>query len=325
MAIIGSAQFLERLQFFNGQRLFASDLQGLEAFNREMRWLHNQSLHQAGIGSGYSVAGAKGDREVTITPGYALDACGREIVLTQNHVEPVPPVADDGIGNPVFYDLTVSYPNDADLAESETREGICMPRGAVRLREAPDFCWIKLGADGQPVDPKLKLELQSNMRILLARAEIKNCQLNQPISTAQRRNARLAKQPHIVCGSTDPANTAWQVWMSPNSTPLGLQLAVDTSSANFKTPPCYSAHIVGERFFPGSGGGFGTSAFVLDGWVSISNPAATGFTLHFLMPELEDAFLNPSDFFNGFSTSSPSGLAQLQANGWYAVWMGVES
>src|SRR5579884_4221766 len=82
MAVIGGTQFLERLQFFNGQRLFAGDLQALEAFNREMRWLHNQSLHQAGVGSGYAVSGAKGDREVIITPGYAIDACGHEIVLT---------------------------------------------------------------------------------------------------------------------------------------------------------------------------------------------------------------------------------------------------
>jgi hypothetical protein len=40
MAIIGTTQFLERIQFFNGERLFAPDLQALETFNREMRWLH---------------------------------------------------------------------------------------------------------------------------------------------------------------------------------------------------------------------------------------------------------------------------------------------
>ena len=82
MAFFEQNQFLERLQFFNGQRLFASDLQQLEAFNREMRWLHNQSLHQAGVGNGLEVTGQKGDREVKIMPGYAIDALGREIVLT---------------------------------------------------------------------------------------------------------------------------------------------------------------------------------------------------------------------------------------------------
>ena len=106
----GSIQFLERVQFFNGQRLFASDLQALEEFNREMRWLHNMSLHQPGVGSGFAISGAKSDREVVIQPGYAINAKGQEIVLTETRTEPVPPVANDGAGNSVFFDLTVSYP-----------------------------------------------------------------------------------------------------------------------------------------------------------------------------------------------------------------------
>ena len=125
MEFLKETRFIERLQFFNGQRLFASDLQGLEAFNREMRWLHNQSLHQPGIGNGFAVSGKKGDREVTVGPGYAIDAEGREIVLTQTEVEPVPPVAGEEDGSPVVFDLTVSYPDDASLEETERREGIC--------------------------------------------------------------------------------------------------------------------------------------------------------------------------------------------------------
>src|SRR5262252_2770057 len=124
MSILDETRFIERLQFFNGQRLFASDLQGIEEFNREMRWLHNKSLHQPGIGNGYAVTGKKGDREVTIGPGYAIDALGREIVLGQDQIEPVPPVAGESDGSPVSYDLTVSYPPDADLEEAETRDGI---------------------------------------------------------------------------------------------------------------------------------------------------------------------------------------------------------
>src|SRR5215510_1980027 len=134
MPIIGTSRFNERIKFFNGQRLFASDLQFLEQFNREMRWLHNQSLHQAGIGSGFAVSGNKDDRQVRIEPGYAIDSSGREIVLTQPEVLQVPPVANDGQGNPVYYDLAVSYPSDFMLKETETRDGICVSRTAVRLR-----------------------------------------------------------------------------------------------------------------------------------------------------------------------------------------------
>src|SRR5437764_2347568 len=127
-----SGEFTERIQFFDGQRLFASDLQDLERFNREMRWLHNQSLHQAGVASGYAVSGNKDDREVTIQPGYAIDSSGREIVLTEATVLQVPPVASDDAGRPVYYDLVVSYPPDGDLKESETRDGVCVSRSAVR-------------------------------------------------------------------------------------------------------------------------------------------------------------------------------------------------
>src|SRR5262245_42820790 len=156
MDFLNQTTFIERLQFFNGQRLFADDLQGLEALNREMRWLHNKSLHQAGIGNGFAVTGKKGDRQVTIGPGYAIDSEGREIVLTQSWAEPIPPVAGDDEGNPIFFDLTISYPPDGSLEETERREAICkQPGGTIRLQEKPVFCWVKL-IDGQPVEPQLK-------------------------------------------------------------------------------------------------------------------------------------------------------------------------
>lgn len=324
MAIIGETQFLERLQFFNGQRLFASDLQSLEAFNREMRWLHNQSLHQPGVGSGYAVAGHKGDREVTITPGYAIDALGREIVLTTPRVEPVPPVANDGTGKPVLYDLTVSYPDDSELEETETREGICLPRGVVRLREEPVFCWVRLDENLQPEDADLKAQIQNGMKILLAQAEVFNCQLNQPLATAQRRNARPAKQPYIACGKTSPSATDWQLLPGGVESGLGLQVAVDTSAARFSSSPCYSAHVVGAREFSGQIDGQ-TVPFLLDGFLTVSNPSATGFTLLVLMPQMSigHLLLNPTDFFEKTSFNS-DGREKLQKNGWHVAWMGIE-
>ena len=217
MEFLKETRFIERLQFFNGQRLFASDLQGVEAFNREMRWLHNKSLHQPGIGNGFAVTGRKGDREVTIGPGYAIDADGREIVLTQGRVEPVPPVASDPGGLPALYDLTVSYPDDADLEEAETREGLCDTRGVIRLKEEPIFCWVRLNADGQPKDPKLKQEILTGQKLVLAQAEVLNCQLNQDLSIAQRLSARPPKQPYVCCGM---AGAEWQPMLVA---PLDLQ------------------------------------------------------------------------------------------------------
>jgi hypothetical protein len=330
MGILSETRFIERLQFFNGQRLFASDLQGLEAFNREMRWLHDRSLHQPGIGSGFAVYGKKGDREIKIKPGYAIDSLGREIVLTETWIEPVPPVAGEDDGKSVFYDLTVSYPEDTDLEEAETREGICLPRGVVRLREEPVFCWVRLENDMDNLHPKntkLQNDIRDGLKIVLTRAEVLNCQLNKDLSIAERLSARPAKQPYIACGETNVTSTDWQVWFDEKSdTPLGLQLQrVDTSSAQFRTTPCYSAHIVGNRFF-NMEIGEKESNFLLDGFVSVVEPNAAGFTLRVLMPEkmsIGILSVNPSRFFDQ-NVFEPDGRDALQKNGWHVVWMGIE-
>lgn len=255
MAIIDEVQFLERAQFFNGQRLFAPDLQGLESFNREMRWLHNQSLHQPGVGSGYKVIGNKDDREVTISAGYALDSVGREIVLTETLLLPIPPVADNGAGESVFFYLTVSYPDDSELVPSETRAGVCSPPGVIRLREQPVFCWVRLSDDQrnpQPVDLNLKERIKKQLFIVLARAEIFNCKLKYPISTTQRRSARPPTQPRIACG-TYPVE--WQILppdpvhleLGMNFVPATLTGRVDTTVGGFAATPHYLARLAGDR------------------------------------------------------------------------------
>jgi hypothetical protein len=280
MSISQGTRFLERQQFFNGQRLFASDLQGLEEFHREMRWLHNQSLHQPGIGIGYAVTGAAGASEVTIAPGYAIDALGREIVLVEPAVEPVPPVAHDGFGQPVYYDLTVSYPADSELEESETRDGICLPRGVVRLEERPVFCWIRLGPppELQPVDDTLKREIASGIRIRLARAEVFNCVLKSALSVAQRRNARPTTQPYVTCGHQSLQGAA--IEPQDDGDRFFLRLTVDTSSGGFRTEPCYFVSVAGPRVFPA-----GAGSFLVDGITSVSIPQArplSRFDLQFL-------------------------------------------
>ena len=325
MAIIGSTQFLERIQFFNGERLFASDLQALEVFNREMRWLHNQSLHQAGVGSGFQVLGNVGDRQVTISPGYALDSCGREIILTKNKVFPIPPVADNGSGGSVFYDLTVSYPNDADLAPSETRDGICMPAGVVRLREEPVFCWVRLSDDPsnrQPVDGRLKNWIKTGLFIVLAQVEIFNCQLKQPVSCVQRRNARPAKQPRIACGSQTGLSWAGPTATSPAlaaGTAAGMNfmgsyytLPVDTHSGKFQATPFYTARLAGARTFTAGTPGNQVELFV-DALVSISTPTPTGF--------IAQVFPIYAGGISG--TLAADITAAVQS--WSVGWMGVES
>lgn len=217
MALLDEMRVLERLQFFDGQRLFASDLQGLEAFNREMRWLHNRSLHQIGIANGFAVRGAKGDRVVRVEAGLALDLLGREIVLIEDEELSVPPVSGDPGGEPAVFDLVVSYPDDANLEQVETRQGVCVPRGVVRLQERPVFCWVRLkrnlNGDLVPETPLMAREIEQGLRIVIARAEVLNCQLYRDLSLAERRSARPALGAHLGCGAfaPDPWELFWWI------------------------------------------------------------------------------------------------------------------
>lgn len=312
MSIIGETRFLERPQFFNGQRLFASDLQGLEEFHRQMRWLHNESCHRPGVGKGLGVLGEEGASEVRIDPGYAIDAMGREIVLTETRTEPVPPVAHDGFGNPVYYDLTVAYPEDRDLEESETREGICLPRGVVRLEERPVLCWVRLGAppEFQPVDAKLKADLQGGMKIRLARAEVLECRLKSRLSTTQRRSARPPTQPYVNCGRAGLEDAEFT--FIGEARRFLMSVPVDTSAACFRTQPCYFASIVGARAFPPPEG---DQDFVVDGITSISIPPATPLTRFDL--ELVG-------FVFGLAGATEASLEELLREAWRVEWIGVE-
>src|SRR6202453_439575 len=345
MSIIGSTQFLERIQFFNGERLFASDLQSLEAFNREMRWLHNQSLHQAGVGSGFQVVGNTGDRQVTISPGYAIDSCGREIILTENQVKAIPPVADNGSGAPVFYDLTVSYPDDSQLVPAETRTGICTPAGVISLREAPVFCWVQLSDDPtnhQPLDPRLKVRINKALFLVLAQVQIFNCQLNQPVSTVPRRNARPAKQPRVACGTyTPPSASSWTAigvpttsnhsisfdWSTPGVTypQLYFQISIDTSSGQFQATPTYTARLSGNILQNDIGAAAEIASqepnyFLLSGLVSIAQsppPSPTGFTVN-IYPVIVNIVEGASDAVTINNTLFQNFNLQI-------TWMGIES
>ena len=313
MAILGDKQFVERLRFFNGQRLFASDLDDLDSFHQQMRWLHNQSLHQPGVGRGYAIQGKKGDKAVIVQEGYAIDKDGREIVLTLPHTEQIPPVAGEN-GQPAVYDLTVTYPSDDDLEVSETRQGICVSAGAVRRREQPVFCWIEIGADGQPKDDGLKQSMADASMIRLARASIFECKLYSDISIAERRNARPPQQPYIACGIA--TKVEWKVESPPQklgNSPfvrsLGAYLSADiaTDSGGFRTGPCYFVEIRGKKFFSPKNG-----TYYVDGVTSVTSSTATGFHLEI------DVLVQC------LSGAGGDDIDVSAFEDWQVTWMGVE-
>jgi len=340
MAAFDDLRTLERLLFFHCQRLLAGDLNEVVASHRWHRELHNRSLHQPGIGNGYAVAGEPGAREVTVGAGYALDALGHEIILTRTRVEPVPPVPGDPDGGPARYDLTVSYPAEEDLEEAETREGVCLPRGVVRVAEEPVLCWVRLEEDatGQlhPVDPALAAEIEAGMKIRLARIEVEQCRLKS-LSIAERRNARPPALPYIACGRAEPE---WKLEpiveaailfsagflsildtkakgraVSVPAPRFFLTAEVGTAAAGFRATPCYSAGLRGPRRLgaPSTSSDIPSPVEIFgDGMVSIEDPGPRGFRVRVLPFLFLDAKAAP--FVDWEQLEIP----------WSVEWMGVE-
>lgn len=324
---------VERPRFFNGQQLFAADLDDIAGFNRSMRWLHNRSLHQPGIGNGLAVSGRKGDREVQVQAGYALDVHGREIVLLDVEVEAVPPVAAERDGQAVFFDLTVSYPSDDELEEAETREGVCLPRGAVRLRERPVFCWVRLERDVNgrlaPVSASQRLDIQAGVKIVLTRAQVRNCRLDADLSIAERRNARPPAQPHVACGHQAAQWEAWTIDVEDGeggqqTIAVGLFAPIDTSAAAFAVTPCYSARVTGPRplLVPLDDGPIGLEIVVSAGQRALldvpafpQDPEPTGFTCYVAVADLGRQLVT-ADLVDSFVKTARAS--------WGVTWMGIE-
>jgi hypothetical protein len=306
---------LDRVSFFDGQRLAAGDLNAAAAVQRALRWLHNRSLHGWGIGLGFAVAGKKGDRQIQISPGYAIDCLGREIILAESVTKPVPAKSGDAKGKPVIFYLVAAYPDDEDLTVIERREGECGTDGATRLRDQASLYWKAQGEQA----------VAEGMEIVLAQASVQNCALAAPLSLDQRRSARPPQQPNVAAGETNSGDTLWEVWEVPNgdgTSQVGLQTFVDTSAARFGSTPLYHARLSGnlDPF------DFEESLTFLDGLTLISEPTAAGFTFGVLLPQQLQVgsggvLLNSADFLGGDLETRAAPRAR---NTWSVVWVGVE-
>ena len=292
---------LSRPTFFSGQRLTADDLNEIERVRRELRWLHNRSLHSWGIGIGFDVTGERGDSSVEIREGYGIDCLGREVLATQPLTLPVPAVAGSSGGEAVYF-LVAAYRDDSKQDIAERRDGICLPRGSVRLTEEPTIEWRR------------KDQLKEGHELVLAQVSIQNCRLSKAVSTAVRRYARPASHPYIASGQTQVDGTLWQAWLAEDDgRAIGVYVDVDASSARFQSTPRYSAHVIGQRYWSDdSGGNFAV------GFTAVSNSTPDGFRCQVLFPEMEGDF-NPPSLQDGTLVAD---LVRSELR-WHVAWLGV--
>jgi hypothetical protein len=293
---------LERITFFPGQRLHAEDLTDVQSVDRELRWLHNRSLHTWGIGLGFAVGGEAGDSAVVIEPGYGIDCAGREILLTETRTKPIPAVAGDKDGKAVEFFLTAEYQSDDKQPVREQRSGVCVAGGTVRLAEEPLIGW------------KTRADLREGIELVLAQAWIRNCRLNRAVSLSVRRSARPSDHPYIAAGQTASAATPWLAWTDGPAF-LGVFVEVDTSPARFRVTPHYMAHIVGERALP-----FPPQTLAVP-FPTVASATPERFTLRVLLPDMSPLPYNPPNLRNA-TTVAPMVRNTLK---WTVSWIGVEA
>lgn len=70
-----------RVNFFDGQMLSAGDFIAEQSYGREKRRLHNRMLYGAGVVMGLSVSVDRDGEAVNVSPGFAIDASGNELVV----------------------------------------------------------------------------------------------------------------------------------------------------------------------------------------------------------------------------------------------------
>ena len=159
---------IERLNYFNGQRLEANDLRIEQDYHtRTRRWL-NKSLYTHGVATGLDVTIKEGDpHTVIVHPGLAIDPEGREIVLVEER-EVLVSGRPSELGAPVLGNyLVIQF---AEEQVSPVEEG-CQGRslswgGPSRYRQVPKILvqkeWPKLDSNKITL---AQLELDDNCEV----------------------------------------------------------------------------------------------------------------------------------------------------------------
>jgi len=131
---------LERLHFFNGQRLIAHDLELEQRYHIRVRRLLNRGLYSAGVVSGLEVSQVDA-RHVRVGRGVALDPRGREIVLLSDTTLAVPN-RQPSSALPGYL-LVIQYAEEKEpgvIDDCKDSSGTTPP---ARIREAPTLAFTE--------------------------------------------------------------------------------------------------------------------------------------------------------------------------------------
>ena len=265
---------LERLRYWQGQRLRSRDFRDQLAIEAQLRWWHNRALHDAyGVSMGFIVSAVPTSgtlRALQVTCGLAYDCFGRELILQDTHEIPVPPAPAQGNRRFTQMTLLLRYKEAAQFVQRNDLAAVCPPCSGVSFHEETDFVWQPTDGvevtDGVPI---AQVNFADQQAIL-------DQQFTAPISRALAR-------PHLASGATLPEHTVWELWLVEGGgrpIPIGAQTRIDTSAAGFTRIPCYFAWLQGAlvdekgqpRLFPY--------------FANIAEASPTGFIFRLLVPSL---------------------------------------
>jgi hypothetical protein len=150
----------ERVNYYTGQRLDADDFRAEQRYQNRIRRLLNRGLFTPGVVEGLEVSristgGPPSPRTVRVSPGTALDALGRLIVLDEEQDVAVP--NQPPLGGTNYYYLVLRY---AEEPVAGRADACSAPNTAptTRIREQHALDWSEVIPSPRPTDPEDSIE-----------------------------------------------------------------------------------------------------------------------------------------------------------------------
>jgi hypothetical protein len=270
---------LERVQYWQGQRLRSGDFRDVESVEAQRRWWHNRAIHQAyGVYEGFHASASPLGIQngVTVTPGIAYDCFGHELILERPLTVPLP------------INLRTQKASSASLLIR-----YCAPRCDIQAARISDICFTQENSiSAGTVELVWKLTECAKPSDGVPIGELISAN---GIYSAENRAVRLAADfryivprpiasPILISGTTIPGNTAWEPWNFMGQGLIGVQTFIDTSAAGFTNLPCYFAWLEGSVWKPQ------TLQLVPAIFPSLANESVTGFTFRLWLEFPEQTF-----------------------------------
>jgi hypothetical protein len=292
----------DRITYRDGQLLTARDLNDEQRRHARLRAAHNQYLHGTwGIALGFQVQPMTGNHAVVVGAGYAIDAEGRDIVLSKTLALPVPDV-----GGPEVFVLTATFNESESSPRRRQIKGACQgDSDGERL----SFQWQQ--ARGARFGQQVPL-----VAVTVAQGTIQGA-----LNLRVRRYARTDSRPHVNVETTEAGQTGWQVWGASQGQTFGLEIVVDTTEAGFHQTPQYFAVLHGDF----SNQPNEAALFTAPGWPSGSPVGFSPGTFGFITDASAESFTYRVTCVGQPPFSRSLTPAEAESRRWHIAWLGLEA